>query len=66
MTIPGAPTSLRVMTMNILARHQGWPARRPVLAAGFAATAPDVITLQETVVTDTVCTFSAIGERVRG
>lgn len=53
MTAAEAPTSLRVMTMNVLARHRGWPARRPVLAAGFAAAGPDVLTLQETVVTDT-------------
>lgn len=51
MTAPG--DTLRVMTMNIYACHGRWDARRPVLAAGLAAASPDVVTLQETVVTDT-------------
>lgn len=42
---------MRLLTMNVFARHGDWRARRPVLAAGMRDLAPDVAALQETVVT---------------
>jgi endonuclease/exonuclease/phosphatase family metal-dependent hydrolase len=41
---------LRVLTLNLFARHGGWTARAPVLRSGIAALAPDVVLLQEAVV----------------
>jgi endonuclease/exonuclease/phosphatase family metal-dependent hydrolase len=43
---------LRVATLNIWGRHGDWPRRRNALRAGFDALRPDLIALQETVVTD--------------
>jgi hypothetical protein len=42
---------LRVATLNIWARHGDWPRRRNALRAGFSALQPDLLALQETVVT---------------
>lgn len=42
---------MRLLTMNVFARHGDWRARRRVLAAGMRDLDPDVATLQETVVT---------------
>jgi endonuclease/exonuclease/phosphatase family metal-dependent hydrolase len=42
------PTALRVATLNVWCRHGDWDARRRVLADGFRALAPDLVTLQET------------------
>ncbi|WP_433158839.1 endonuclease/exonuclease/phosphatase family protein [Kribbella sp. CA-247076] len=44
--------TLRVATLNIWGRHGDWDARREVLQEGFRALQPDLIALQETVVTD--------------
>ena len=44
--------SVRVMTMNVWARHGDWRARRAVLRSGLRALQPDLVALQETVVTD--------------
>jgi endonuclease/exonuclease/phosphatase family metal-dependent hydrolase len=44
--------SLRVVTLNVWGIRGDWPARRAVLAAGFTQLRPDLVTLQETVVTD--------------
>lgn len=43
---------MRVATLNVWGRHGDWPARRQVLADGFRALAPDVVALQESVVTE--------------
>lgn len=43
---------MRVLTMNIFGRHQGWEQRRSVLIAGLRDLAPDIVTLQETIKTD--------------
>jgi endonuclease/exonuclease/phosphatase family metal-dependent hydrolase len=43
---------VRVLTLNVWARHGDWPARRVVLREGLRALAPDLLCLQETVVTD--------------
>lgn len=41
---------LRVLTMNLLSPdHGNWERRRPVLRAGLADLAPDLVVLQETV-----------------
>ncbi|HSK95211.1 MAG TPA: hypothetical protein VK891_01220 [Euzebyales bacterium] len=40
---------MRVLTMNILGAGGGWAQRRPVLAAGLRALAPDIVALQEAV-----------------
>jgi endonuclease/exonuclease/phosphatase family metal-dependent hydrolase len=42
---------LLVATLNIWARHGDWPRRRSALRAGFSALQPDLLALQETVVT---------------
>ncbi|MEU4605761.1 endonuclease/exonuclease/phosphatase family protein [Kribbella sp. NPDC023972] len=44
--------TLRVATLNIWCRHGDWAARRDVLRDGFRLLKPDLIALQETVVTD--------------
>jgi endonuclease/exonuclease/phosphatase family metal-dependent hydrolase len=44
--------SVRVVTMNVWARHGDWLARRVVLRSGLQALQPDLVALQETVVTD--------------
>lgn len=44
--------TVRVVTLNVWAHGGDWPARRAVLATGFAALAPDLVALQETVVGD--------------
>ena len=43
---------MRVLTQNVWARHGDWPARRDLLRAGFADLRPDLVALQETVVTE--------------
>jgi endonuclease/exonuclease/phosphatase family metal-dependent hydrolase len=43
---------LRVLTMNIWARHGDWPVRRTVLREAFRQLRPDLLALQESVVTD--------------
>jgi endonuclease/exonuclease/phosphatase family metal-dependent hydrolase len=40
------------MTMNVFAHHRDWESRRSILADGVALLAPDVVLLQEIVVTD--------------
>src|SRR3954452_9047313 len=40
-----------VVTLNVWGHHGDWPRRRDVLASGFRALAPDLVALQETVVT---------------
>jgi endonuclease/exonuclease/phosphatase family metal-dependent hydrolase len=42
---------VRVLTLNVWARHGNWPARRAVLREGLRALEPDLLFLQETVVT---------------
>lgn len=44
--------SARVVTLNLWGTRGDWPARRAALTAGFALHRPDVVALQETVVTD--------------
>lgn len=44
--------SIRVATLNVWGVRDDWPARRAVLAEGFAALQPDLLALQETVVRD--------------
>ena len=41
---------MRVVTLNVWAREGDYPARREVLATGFAGLAPDLVVLQETIV----------------
>jgi endonuclease/exonuclease/phosphatase family metal-dependent hydrolase len=43
---------LRAATLNIWGRHGDWPRRRELLRSGFAALQPDLVALQETVLTD--------------
>jgi endonuclease/exonuclease/phosphatase family metal-dependent hydrolase len=41
---------VRILTLNVLGpAHHGWSRRRPVLAVGIRATAPDIVALQEVV-----------------
>ncbi|TCC45752.1 hypothetical protein E0H75_28940 [Kribbella capetownensis] len=44
--------TVRVATVNIWCRHGDWTARREVLRGGFRTLQPDLVALQETVVTD--------------
>jgi endonuclease/exonuclease/phosphatase family metal-dependent hydrolase len=44
--------ALRVVTLNVFARHGDWPARREVLRAGLRALGADVLLLQEVIVED--------------
>ncbi len=48
----GVTGTLRVATVNIWCRHGDWPARREVLREGFRTLQPDLVALQETVVTE--------------
>ena len=41
---------LRVATLNIWGRHGDWPRRRELLRAGFEELQPDLVALQETIV----------------
>jgi exonuclease III len=43
---------VHVATLNLWGREGDWPRRRDVLATGFRALSPDLVALQETVVTD--------------
>ncbi|WP_193608650.1 endonuclease/exonuclease/phosphatase family protein [Nocardioides lijunqiniae] len=43
---------MRVVTMNIWARHGDWDARRTLLRDTLQQLSPDIVALQETVVTD--------------
>lgn len=43
---------MRVMTMNVFAHHRDWEKRREVLIAGFQALAPEIVLLQEIVLTE--------------
>jgi endonuclease/exonuclease/phosphatase family metal-dependent hydrolase len=45
-------SSLRLYTHNIFGNHAGWHQRRELLAAGIRELSPDLIFLQETVVTE--------------
>ncbi|MEU8610600.1 endonuclease/exonuclease/phosphatase family protein [Actinoplanes sp. NPDC048791] len=45
-------TNLRIATLNTWGTRGDWKARRPILQRGFEALSPDLITLQETIVTD--------------
>ena len=47
----GASTGLRLATLNMWGARGDWNARRPVLSAGLADLAPDLLTLQEVIVT---------------
>lgn len=42
---------MRVLTMNIFARHRGWTDRRQVLVAGLRDLSPDVVAFQESIKT---------------
>lgn len=44
--------SLRVVTLNVWAHHGDWERRRSLLVRGFRELRPDLVALQETVVTD--------------
>jgi endonuclease/exonuclease/phosphatase family metal-dependent hydrolase len=44
--------AVRVVTLNVWGVRGDWPARRSVLAAGFGRLRPDLVALQETIVTD--------------
>jgi endonuclease/exonuclease/phosphatase family metal-dependent hydrolase len=44
--------TVRVVTLNVWGTRGDWPARRSVLAAGFQRLQPDLVALQETIVTD--------------
>ena len=46
---------MRVLTLNVYARHADWSERRERLAAGIRSLRPDVIARHETVVTVTSC-----------
>ena len=52
--VPANPveTGLRVVTLNVWGVRGDWAARRAVLAAGFERLRPDLVALQETIVTD--------------
>lgn len=50
---PPASSNLRVATLNLRGQHGDWPARRRVLAAGFAHLDADLVAFQEAVVTNT-------------
>ena len=43
---------MRVLTQNLLGHHEDWPTRLPAAASSFRSLDPDLVTLQETVVTD--------------
>jgi endonuclease/exonuclease/phosphatase family metal-dependent hydrolase len=43
---------MRVLTLNLWARHGDWPARREALREGLRRLSPDVVLLQEAVVDD--------------
>ena len=49
---PGGDLTLRVATLNTWGTRGDWPRRREAMRTGFAALDADVITLQETIVTD--------------
>ncbi len=44
------PNRLRLLTHNIYGIEAGWDRRREILVAGLQALAPDIVTLQETIV----------------
>lgn len=46
--------TLRVLTHNIYGGHPPWPDRRRVLTEGIRALAPDLMTFQETMVSDNI------------
>lgn len=50
--VGSAAARIRVVTMNVWAQHGDWPARRAVLAPVLRDLQPDLLALQETVVTD--------------
>ena len=43
---------MRVVTMNVWRRSGDWDARRAVLTAGFRELQPDLVSFEETIVTD--------------
>lgn len=50
--VAGERTALRVATLNLWGVRGDWAARRAVLADGFGRLAPDLVGLQESIVTD--------------
>lgn len=46
------PNLLRLVTLNLWARHGDWRVRRSILKAGLADLRPDLVCFQETVVVD--------------
>jgi endonuclease/exonuclease/phosphatase family metal-dependent hydrolase len=46
---PGSDGQLRVATLNAFGLREGWPARRDVMSAGFAALGADVVAMQEVI-----------------
>ncbi len=46
------PGSLRVLTLNVWATGGDWPARRNAIRSGLEQLEPDLVALQETVLTD--------------
>jgi endonuclease/exonuclease/phosphatase family metal-dependent hydrolase len=44
--------TVRIATLNTWGTRSDWPARRAILRRGFAELAPDLVTLQETIVGD--------------
>jgi endonuclease/exonuclease/phosphatase family metal-dependent hydrolase len=47
----GSSGTVRVATLNAFGRRENWPARRTVMAAGFAELTADLVAMQEVVVT---------------
>jgi mRNA deadenylase 3'-5' endonuclease subunit Ccr4 len=47
-----ATTEVRVATLNLWGRRRAWEERRRVLVEGFRELQPDLVALQEAVVTD--------------
>jgi endonuclease/exonuclease/phosphatase family metal-dependent hydrolase len=47
-----SPPTLRVLTCNVFAHHADWPKRLNVLQDAFRALDPDIVCLQETMVSD--------------
>ncbi len=49
---PSNATSIRLLTHNIFGHHGPWDRRRPILIDGIQALNPDLMTFQETIVTE--------------
>src|SRR4051812_11954001 len=48
----GKKALMDVVTLNLWGHEGDWPRRRDALASGFRALAPDLVALQETIVTE--------------